>query len=134
MTKLSRLNLVSSTAVLTSILALSTASISPALANDRDVIREGSCSGATDWKLKGSPENGRIEVEGEVDSNRNGQRWNWRIVHNGNVAARGTSTTHAPSGSFEARRVVSNAAGKDGLAFRARNAASGEVCRGFLRF
>ena len=39
----------------------------PALANDADVITRGPCSGNSDWKLKASPENGRIEVEGEVD-------------------------------------------------------------------
>jgi hypothetical protein len=37
-----------------------------AVAGDRDVIREGSCSGSSDWNLKLSPENGRIEVEFEV--------------------------------------------------------------------
>jgi hypothetical protein len=106
----------------------------PAMANDDDVIREGNCSGAADWKLKASPENGRIEVEGEVDSNRNGQTWRWRILHNGNVSARGTSTTKAPSGSFEARRLVVNAAGADRIGWRARNAATGQTCRGSLRF
>ena len=104
------------------------------MANDDDVIREGNCSGAADWKLKASPENGRIEVEGEVDSNRNGQTWRWRILHNGNVSARGTSTTKAPSGSFEARRLVVNAAGADRIGWRARNAATGQTCRGSLRF
>ena len=65
----------------------------PALANDADVIRRGNCSGRADWKLKASPEDGRIEVEGEVDSNVNGQTWKWRMLHNGNVSARGTATT-----------------------------------------
>ena len=40
-----------------------------ASAGDRDVIREGPCSGRSDWKLKLSPEDGRIEVEFEVDQN-----------------------------------------------------------------
>lgn len=105
----------------------------PAMANDADVIREGNCSGAADWKLKASPENGRIEVEGEVDA-RKGQTWRWRILHNGNVSARGTSTTKAPSGSFEVRRVVVNAAGADRIGWRARNVATGQTCRGSLRF
>ncbi len=105
-----------------------------AMANDADVIRTGQCSGASDWKLKGSPENGRIEVEGEVDSNINGQTWRWRILHNGVVSARGTATTVAPSGSFEVRRVVVNAAGPDRLGWRAINVASGETCRGGLTF
>lgn len=121
-------------ALVVSVLALSAATMVPAAANDDDVIKRGSCSGATDWKLKASPEDGRIEVEGEVDSNRNGQKWHWRIFHNGNVSARGTATTHAPSGSFEVRRLLVNASGTDTIGWKARNPASGEVCRGSLRF
>jgi hypothetical protein len=106
----------------------------PASANDGDVIREGRCSGSTDWKLKASPENGRIEVEGEIDSNRNGQRWRWRLRHNGSLSARGIKTTRPPSGSFEARRVLVNLSGTDVLRFRAVHRRSGEVCRGTVRF
>ena len=106
----------------------------PAHANDDDVIRRGSCSGATDWKLKASPEDGRIEVEGEIDSNRVGQTWRWRLRHNGALSAKGTATTKAPSGSFEVRRVVVDAPGTDKLVFRARNPRTDEVCRGVVRF
>jgi hypothetical protein len=38
-------------------------------AKDGDVIREGNCSARSTWKLKASPENGRIEVEFEVGQN-----------------------------------------------------------------
>jgi hypothetical protein len=106
----------------------------PAVAKDGDVIRRGSCSAASDWKLKASPENGRIEVEGEVDSNRVGQTWRWRILHNGEVTARGTKTTVAPSGSFEVRRVLVDLPGTDRIGWRARNPVTGEVCRGGLSF
>ena len=44
-----------------------------ASANDADVIRRGACSGGSDWKLKLSPEDSRLEVEFEVDSNVNAQ-------------------------------------------------------------
>ena len=120
------------------ILALSGAMVvtlaSPAIANEDDVIRRGNCSGSSDWKLKASPENGRIEVEGEADSNNNGQNWRWKMIHNGNVSARGTATTRGPSGSFEVRRVMANAAGSDHIGWRARNPQSGETCRGSLTF
>lgn len=106
----------------------------PAMANDDDVIRRGSCSGSSDWKLKASPEDGRIEVEGEVDSNKVGQTWRWRILHNGEVSARGKKTTKAPSGSFEVRRLLVDLRGDDGIGWRARNPKSGEVCRGRLVF
>ena len=50
----------------------------PAFAGNGDVVRQGACSGSADWKLKLSPEDGRTEVEYEVDSNVNGQ--NWRVT------------------------------------------------------
>lgn len=106
----------------------------PALANDADVITRGPCSASSDWKLKASPENGRIEVEGEVDSNVNGQRWSWQLSHNGELSARGAKTTTAPSGSFDVRRLVVNANGADKIGFRAKNHKTGEVCRGSLTF
>lgn len=99
-------------------------------ANDRDVIREGNCTGASDWKIKQSPENGRIEVEFEVDSNVVGQTWNVKLKKNGNVFFRGQRTTRAPSGSFEVRRVVNNGPGTETIVGRAINLATGEVCRG----
>ena len=55
------------------VMAFSLAAGPAALANEDDVIREGSCTGAASWKLKLSPENGRIEVEFEVDQNRVGR-------------------------------------------------------------
>lgn len=121
-----------------SALALPLAAVSPAVASGggggNDVRTHGSCAGPAVWKLKVKPDSGRIEFEGEVDSNHNGQTWHWRILHNGNVSARGTSTTHAPSGSFSVGRRVVNAAGTDTIGWRARDAASGQVCRGSLRF
>jgi hypothetical protein len=112
--------------------ALATAMIgvTPALANDADVIRRGNCSGASDWKLKLSPENGRIEVEYEVDQNKNGVQWRVRIFKEGVRIFAGTRTTQAPSGSFEVRVVTGNTTGDDSFRARAVNLSSGEVCRG----
>ena len=106
----------------------------PALANDADGIRRGSCSGSSDWKLKASPENNRIEVEGEVDSNINGQTWKWRMRHNGEVSARGKAKTSGPSGSFDVRRLMVDVSGADRIGWWAKNPATGEVCRGSLRY
>jgi len=107
---------------------LSVGLTTPADAGDREVIRRGSCSGSTDWKLKAKEEDGRIEVEAEIDSNRNGQSWSWKLLHNGDVTARGTRTTRAPSGSFEVRRLMVDLAGDDRINIRASHA--GETCRG----
>lgn len=98
------------------------------------IEHRGNCSMGADWKLKASGDNGRIEVEAEVDSNKVGQTWNWRILHNGGVSARGTATTTAPSGSFTVHRRLVNAPGTDQIGFRATNPASGETCSGSLRF
>ena len=97
--------------------------------DDDRVERTGSCTGGTDWKIKAKSDDGRIEVEAEIDSNRVGQTWNWRFRHNGAVFARGTATTKAPSGSFEVERKPANLAGTDSFVFRAVNPSSGEVCR-----
>ena len=105
-----------------------------ALAGQNDVIRRGSCSGQSDWKLKLSPENGRIEVEFEVDQNVAGDRWRVTIRHDGDLALRDTRTTRGASGSFEARTVESNNAGSDAFRARARNLSTGEVCVGTASF
>jgi hypothetical protein len=95
---------------------------------DGEVERRGSCSGSADWKIKAKPDDGRLEVEAEVDSNRVGQEWRWVLRRNGNVVDRGTSTTRAPSGSFEVERRTGNADGQDTFRFRAVHEASGQVC------
>jgi hypothetical protein len=102
----------------------------PASANEDDVRRNGSCSGSTDWKLKMSPENGRIEVEFEVDQNRTGHEWRVVMKHDGDVFFRGTRTTAGRSGSFEVREVTNNSNGTDNFVAKARNPQTDEVCRG----
>ena len=59
----------------------------------------GVCSGSSSSKLKVKPDNGRLEVEFEVDSNKVGQNWNVRLFDNGTRFFAGTRTTMAPSGS-----------------------------------
>lgn len=115
-------------------LSLAVVGTTPAMANDADVIRRGTCSGSTDWKLKLSPEDGQIEVEYEVDSNVSGQRWQVRIQKNGVSVFSGFRVTGPPSGSFETRVVTSNSAGADRFQARAVNPATGEVCIGTASF
>src|SRR6478609_5548220 len=102
--------------------------------DDREVIRHGSCSGSTDWKIKAKADDGRIEVETEIDSNRTGQTWHWVLRHDGNLVDRGRSMTAGRSGSFEVERKARNSAGADAFTFRAVNRASGEVCVARVRF
>lgn len=102
----------------------------PTPAKDGDVIRRGACSGASDWKLKLSEENGRIEVEYEVDQNRVGDSWRVRIRHDDVLVFTRTRTTRAPSGSFEVRILQRDRAGDDVFRGRAVNLRTGEVCGG----
>jgi hypothetical protein len=125
---------ISRTAIAGITVGIGLTSLTPAFASGGgdDVRRSGSCSRAADWKLKAKPDDGRLEVEGEVDSNRNGQLWTWRILHDGQVAVRGRATTHAPSGSFSVERRLVNTPGADRIGWRSHNAATGETCSGSL--
>ena len=86
----------------------------------------GTCTKASTSKLKLSNENGRIQVEFEVDQNRIGRKWAVVLRHNGVVVRRMAKVTQAPSGSFEARILTANAAGAD--RFVASATRTGETC------
>ena len=97
-----------------------------AAAKDGDVVRAGTCTGASTSKVKLSDEDGRIEVEVEVDQNRNGVRWTVALYRNGAFVGRRARVTRGPSGSFEARFLTPNGAGAD--RFVARASRVGERC------
>jgi hypothetical protein len=103
----------------------------PASARDDrpEVRRIGNCTAATDWKLKAKARDGRLEVEFEVDSNRNGQTWSFAMAQNGSRFATGTRITRPPSGSFSVERVRPDTAGVDRFVATAANARTGERCR-----
>jgi hypothetical protein len=119
---------------LTILIALLVAAILPAAAPARDnpgVIKTGKCSNGASWKLKAKHEDGRIEVEFEVDQNVSGRRWNVVLRRNGAVVFRGARITRPPSGSFEIVRRIGNRAGRDRIVASAR-AAAGGTCRAAL--
>src|SRR5262245_60784517 len=94
------------TAAIAAVLAVSSlAFTSAALAKAGDVRVAGRCTGTATSKLKLSGEDGRIEVELEVDQNRAGVRWQVVLRRNGARFFAGTRVTHPPSGSFELRRL-----------------------------
>lgn len=101
-----------------------------ALAGGQGVTQRGSCSAQSDWKLKVKPDNGRLELEFEVDQNVVGEVWRVRITQNGAQIFAGTRTTQGPSGSFEVKRRPSDAAGVDRFVARATNLTSDETCVG----
>lgn len=92
----------------------------------------GSCTLHSTAKLKAKHDNGRIEVEFEVDQNRNNRLWSVRVSDDGHRVFSGARRTVAPSGSFTLRRLIPNRAGVDTIGARAVNATTGEVCRATL--
>ena len=102
--------------------------------DDREVIRTGSCSARSDWKLKVDREDRGLEVEFEVDQNVNGDVWRVRIRQDGDTVFAGRRTTRGRSGSFEVERRVPNTAGNDVFRARAVNTRTDEVCKGRATF
>jgi hypothetical protein len=100
----------------------------PAQAQGGDAVSNSAACATGTIKVKAKVDNGLLEVEGEVDTNRVGQTWTWRIVRNGTVAAQGSKVTAAPSGSFSVNRLIANPAGPDTIKFRAVRPATGKVC------
>jgi hypothetical protein len=96
-----------------------------ASAKGRDSVRvKGVCTQSSAAKLKLSRDDSAIEVEFEVDQNRNGVPWKVTLRRNGALVTSMTKKTHAPSGSFSVRRLVSGSGGT----FVAKATRSGERC------
>ena len=112
------------------VLMFTLAGTTNAFAKTGDVIHKGACSGSSNWKLTLSPENGKIQVEYEVDSNKAGQNWRVKLFENGNRIFRGTKTTQGTSGSFTVRVLANNTAGTDSFKAHALNLGNGETCGG----
>lgn len=91
----------------------------------------GTCTDGSTAKLKVEPDDGRLELELEVDQNRAGVTWAVRVRRDGVLVVRRNATTHAPSGSFSVERRIADPAGSDRIAARATSP-SGEVCTASL--
>jgi hypothetical protein len=105
-------------------LALGVAPVASAKGGD-GVRVSGVCTKGSTAKLKLSSEDGRVEVEFEVDQNRNGVPWHVTLRRNGSLLTSARATTRAPSGSFSLRRVIS---GERGTFVAVATRASGERC------
>jgi len=92
-------------------------------------VRSGHC-GTVSWKLKAKPDDGRLEVEYQLDSNRAGQVWAVRITDNRHQVFAAKRTTKAPSGSFSVNIRPRNRVGHDHLVATATRGKS--TCTGTL--
>ena len=117
---------------LTSVALMASPGFSSAKDGDGRVQRTGDCSANSNWKLKAKPDDGRLEVEFEVDQNRNGVRWSVVLKRNGNTSLETTRATRAPSGSFTVEKRMRNGAGQDKISAVASRGDS-ETCRASLR-
>ena len=96
-----------------------------------DVRSSGTCTVGATWKLKAKPDDGgRLEVEYQLDTNRNNQSWAVKINDNTHRVFTGTRTTKAPSGSFSVTIHPVNRAGTDHLVATATRGAV--TCTGRL--
>ena len=92
------------------------------------VTRQGSCSGAADWKLSVKPEDGgKLQVEFEVEHAKPGSTWSVRLADNGTQFFNGSRTANNLR-KFEVRRLTNNRSGADHVTARATNDANGQVC------
>jgi len=93
-------------------------------------VTSGPCATGS-WKLKAKPDDGgRLEVEYQLDTNRNNQSWAVKINDNTHRVFTGTRTTKAPSGSFSVTIHPVNRAGTDHLVATATRGAV--TCTGRL--
>jgi hypothetical protein len=119
------------TAVAAAALAAPLAFAAPASASHGGgtaIRNSGHCVGGGVFELKAKHDDGRIEVEYEIDTNRAGQSWHYKLTDNGVLVASGTAKTLAPSGSFTVHRSIKNRVGKDTI--RARGTFGSRSCGG----
>ena len=88
---------------------------------------------AVDEQLKLSREDGRIEVEFQVDQNQSDVPWTVTISRNGTTFAPFTATTRAPSGALEVRRFIRGRLGADRITVVATMRLGRDLHRGLRR-
>jgi hypothetical protein len=132
---MSNKKIIGATAVLAAALGTSAvAAATPALAHGGGgtaVQSSGACTSHGSWQLKAKQDDGRIEIEFEVDVNRVGKTWHVRITDNGHLVTSRDKTTVAPSGSFTVRTHAANRAGVDVI--RAHATRGQVTCGGSVR-
>jgi len=112
--------LLTTAAITVGLTAPALAATAPAFASGGGGVRSsGPCTNGGHFELKAKHDDGKIEMEYEVDSNRAGQVWAVRITDNGAVVVSQHATTAGASGSFTVRKVIANRSGADKIHARA---------------
>ncbi len=117
---------------LAAVLCAAAVSAAPAQAQGGTGVQSsGACTSHGTWKLKAKHDNGRIEIEFQIDTNRVGQTWHVRVTDDTHLVLNRDATTVAPSGSFTVRPHTANRAGVDVI--RAHATRGNRVCGGSVR-
>ena len=95
------------------------------------VSSSGACTNGGHFELKAKHDDGKIEMEYQVDSNRVGQVWAVRITDNGKVVVSRHATTAPPSDSFTIRKVIADQPGLDKI--HAHATFSNHTCGGTVK-
>ena len=113
------------------VLAAATIAVpSPASAGDGRIVRRGTCTGPSGWKLDVRQEDGaRLRVALEIEGGRSGQAWHIFLSDDGVGIFSGTRTSGS-GGYLEVRVRTTDRAGADAVKAAANNVASGESCTG----
>ncbi|MHA3702084.1 hypothetical protein ACXR2U_07845 [Jatrophihabitans sp. YIM 134969] len=121
------------TAAVAAALVIPAVAAAPAHASGgRDGVEaSGSCSVRGTWDLKAKTDDGRLEVEFEVDTNVPGQTFTVRVTDGPTVVFAGSKTTGARSGSFSVERRTADRAGVDTI--RAVATRGGNTCTGVIK-
>ena len=112
----------------TSALVVAGATVAVAAPVLADTERHGACSqGNARYDFDVDRDDGRFEVDLEVESNRPGQKWRLKLFHDGERVLSTVRRTDR-EGEVEYDRDLRNTAGKDAFRARAVNLGNGEVC------
>jgi hypothetical protein len=98
----------------------------PGGARDDDVRREGTCTGRSETSLRLRADDGRIEVELEIEASRPGSRWSVILLHERRIVFRGA--LRARDDSVRLRKTVPDWFGSDTVVARATGPRR-EACR-----
>jgi hypothetical protein len=124
-------NLMTAAAITVALAAPLVAAATPAFASGGGgVSSSGSCTNGGHFKLKAKHDDGKIEMEYQVDSDRAGQVWRVRITDNGAVVVSRHATT-ARSGSFTIEKKIANKPGQDNI--HAHATFKNHICGGTVK-
>ena len=119
--------------------AATTALVLPALStgsggDDREVRKAGQCTADSSSKIKVKEDDGRLEVEFEVDQNRDGVTWKVKIKDNGDAVHKSQEVTRGPSGSFSLEQKIDDRSGADRIKAVGRERSGDERCVATVTF